>query len=211
VLLPLLSATGVRAREVRAATGFDARFAAIRAGDLPEYLDNGFRTTDAMRGLTFTLRERAALAPVDFVLAVRGAWPVLAACLAAGLVSTGGAIAPASFLPAATFLAALACGTVGVPLLLPWLPGRAFSIKGALLGLLPVAAAGTVTGGSPIDLLPALLFLPAASAYYALNFTGSTPYTSRSGVKKEIRLGIPPMAAAALSGILAWIVSRFTG
>ncbi len=211
VLLPMLAGPGVCAREVKTISGFEARFATIRAGDLPEYLDNGFLTTDAMRRMTFTLRERMALAPVDCLLAIGASLPVLAACVAAGALAAPKAVSAGTLLPAAAFLAALFCGSVGVPLLLPWLPGRAFSFKGALLGLLPVAAIGFLSDWSMRSVLPALLALPAVSAFFALNFTGSTPFTSRSGVRKEIRLALPPIAVAALAGILVWVVSRFAG
>jgi len=33
------------------------------------------------------------------------------------------------------------------------------------------------------------------SAFYTLNFTGCTTYTSRSGVKKEMRIAIPAMGS----------------
>ncbi|MEM4724637.1 MAG: hypothetical protein QXP01_06465, partial [Candidatus Hadarchaeum sp.] len=39
-----------------------------------------------------------------------------------------------------------------------------------------------------------LLALPPVTAFLALNFTGSTPITSRSGVKREIFTYIPVMA-----------------
>ncbi len=210
-LLPLLSATGVCSREVRSATGFEARFATIRAADLPEYLDNGFRTTGPMRRLTFTLRERMALVPVDCILALAASLPVLAGCLLAGASLAKSSRSVEALFPALSFLGALLCGTAGVPLLLPWLPGRAFSIKGAFLGLLPVAAVGVESAWAIRSVLPALLCLPAASAFFALNFTGSTPYTSRSGVKKEIRRALPVMGLSALAGVAAWVAPRFPG
>jgi len=44
-----------------------------------------------------------------------------------------------------------------------------------------------------------LLGMPAITAYPALNFTGATPYPSRSGVRKEIYRYIPVMAVMALA------------
>lgn len=211
LLLPILSANGVCARIVRAKSGFEPRFAAIRAEDLPAFLDNGLRATDGMREMTFTLRERAALVPVDLVLAVGASLPALAACLAAGAIASETPWRVETLFPAAAYLAALACGIVGVPLLLPWIPGRAFTVKGALLGLLPVAAIGWATGWSGRSVLPALLALPAVSAFFALQFTGSTPFTSKTGVKKEIRLALPVLGLSALAGVAAWIVGKATG
>jgi acetyl-CoA decarbonylase/synthase complex subunit gamma len=136
---------------------------------------------------------------------------VLAACLAAGLASTRAALVPEALFPALGYLAAFLCGTVAVPLLLPWLPGRSFSLKGALAGLVPVVGIGCLSGGSAAAVLPALLALPAVSAFFALNFTGATPYTSRSGVKKELRLSLPWMGLSALAGVAAWIAGKWPG
>jgi acetyl-CoA decarbonylase/synthase complex subunit gamma len=44
-----LGAPGVAAHEVKKWTGFQVHYATIRAGDIPEYLDNAMRTTPAMR------------------------------------------------------------------------------------------------------------------------------------------------------------------
>jgi acetyl-CoA decarbonylase/synthase complex subunit gamma len=44
------------------------------------------------------------------------------------------------------------------------------------------------------------------SAFQALAFTGATPYTSPSGVRKEIRLALPPLAAGAAAAFAAWAV-----
>ena len=48
--------------------------------------------------------------------------------------------------------------------------------------------------------------MPAVTAYLALNFTGSTTFTSRTGVKKEIFRYIPVMVCMAVSGIILAIV-----
>jgi hypothetical protein len=42
-------------------------------------------------------------------------------------------------------------------------------------------------------------------------FTGSTPYTSPSGVEKEMKLWLPAQAAASLAALVLWVVSPFTG
>jgi hypothetical protein len=51
-------------------------------------------------------------------------------------------------------------------------------------------------------MLTFLLVMPPATAYLALNFTGSTPYPSRTGVRKEIYTYIPVMAVMFALGIL---------
>jgi hypothetical protein len=44
-----------------------------------------------------------------------------------------------------------------------------------------------------------------------MNFTGSTPYTSPSGVDKEMRRAIPLQATLALIAMVAWVGAAFTG
>ena len=98
LILPLLGAPGVSAFEVRARTGFSVRFAAIRAADIPRYLDGGMETTPQMRELTFTLRERLVLIPVELVIALKGSvWIVPLLALAAAW--RDGRFAPAAAIP----------------------------------------------------------------------------------------------------------------
>jgi hypothetical protein len=59
-----------------------------------------------------------------------------------------------------------------------------------------------------------LLALPPVTAFLALNFTGSTSFTSRSGVKREIFAYIPVMAVLFGLGILLAVgvnLARFLG
>jgi CO dehydrogenase/acetyl-CoA synthase delta subunit len=209
LLLPILGAPGVAAHQVAARCGFSVSYAAIRAADLPAYLDNGMVTTPAMRQLTFTLYERLVLIPVEVVLALRSlaiaAGVVLLACWALG----GRTVGLTAF---AAYGGAVLTGIVVGPLLLPWLPGRSFAVKGVAAGLAWAACIRLLTasaGWSVAATIAALLALPAVSAFYTLNFTGCTPYTSRSGVKKEMRLGLPAMGGAIALGLLVLLAGLF--
>jgi hypothetical protein len=53
-----------------------------------------------------------------------------------------------------------------------------------------------------------ILVLPVIAAYLALYFTGSTTFTSLSGVQKELRIGAPAMIGSAGLGILLRLTSR---
>jgi hypothetical protein len=92
--------------------------------------------------------------------------------------------------------------------LLPLLPGRAFSAKGAELGLLWALAIALLNGWplAPVldwsKTLAYLLILPALSGFLAMNFTGSSTFASPSGVNREMRLALPPMVIATAIGIL---------
>jgi len=153
-----------------------------------------------MRRVRFTLINRLALIPVELVHVFL---PLLIAAVV--LYFTGGVLA------AAGAVAAVFAGVVLFPVLLPRIPTPNFSTKGFILGAaaaLPFALARYL--GSPDAALwhragaalSYLLVFPPVTAFLALNFTGSTPFTSRSGVKREMFAYIPVMAWMFGSGIL---------
>lgn len=204
LVLPLLGAPGVAAHEVRAATGFEVRYAGARAEDIPRLLDSGLQTTRQMRELTFTLRERLALAPIELVIALKGSlWIAPLIALASGW--RGGAFAPAAAVPAVVaYLGAVVAGTVVTPLLLPWLPARSFAVKGALVGALWAVAVLAATGWRGAAAAAAAVLIVVVSAFLGLNFTGATPFTSLSGVRKEMRVTMPLMACGLAAGLALW-------
>lgn len=207
LVLPLLGAPGVSAHEVLAHTGFSVRFAAIQAGDIPRYLDGGMETTPRMRELSFSVRERLVLIPVELVIALKGsAWIVPLLALAAAW--RDGQFSPAAAIPAVlAYLGAVASGTIFTPLALPWLPTRSFAVKGAVVGVLYSLLFLAVTGWRGLAAAATVLLVSAVSSFLALNFTGSTPFTSRSGVKREMRLAMPVMAGSVVAGIGCWVAA----
>jgi len=206
LILPILGAPGVSAHQVKKRTGFEVAYAAIRAADLPEYLDNGGMTTAAMRQLTFNWYDRLVLVPVELVLVLKSVAAVGAVLCLAGWLLAGSAAAVTALL---AYLGAVFTGVAVGPVLLPFLPSKSFAVKGGMAGLvfalLFYAAAGGDSWGMPAT-LAAFLALPAISAFYTLNFTGCTTYTSKSGVKKEMRLGLPVMAGALFAAVLLLVV-----
>lgn len=209
LLLPILGAPGVAAHEVAKRTGFSIVYATIRAEDLPSYLENGMTASPAMRRLTFSLWERAVLVPVELVHAAKFTGLAVLCLFVIGTILGGfGAGIKAGI----ALLGAVLCGIVLGPLLLPWLPGRSFACKGAMIGLawstiLYLFAGGNAWGAAMA--VAVFLTLPSVSAFHTLNFTGCTPFTSRSGVKKELRIAVPIMGAALGCSILLVLVSRF--
>jgi hypothetical protein len=51
----------------------------------------------------------------------------------------------------------------------------------------------------------------SVSSYLTMNFTGSTPYTSPTGVEKEMRKAIPAQAFGALAAVTLWVIVGFMG
>jgi len=75
-------------------------------------------------------------------------------------------------------------GSAITPIFLPWLPGRALSLKGMTLGLM-FAIVLVLTGLIPsaktsgqLETAAWLLLMPAIAAFTAMNFTGSTTTAS---------------------------------
>ncbi len=218
LILPQLGAPGVAAHRVKKLSGFGVRYGPIKAGDLPAYLDSGFKATEAMRLKSFTLRERAVLIPIELVETIK---PTL--IIAPVLFLVGGIGGPAGFWAnAATqgsfaviaFLSAVVAGTVLNPLLLPYLPGRAFATKGLWLGAAVAVAILTLTGSdlsgwaARLSVAAWLMIIPAVTAYLAMNFTGASTYTSLSGVNREMRWALPLEIGLGLTGLVIWTVSR---
>ena len=210
IIVPQLGAPGISAHEVQRRSGFKVEYGPVRASDLPEYIRIG-KATSEMRRVQFPVRERIVLAPVELI---HVALPTI--IIAAVLWFLAGTVA------ALAAISAVIAGTVLFPALLPFIPTKDFSTKGLLLGgvvAIPFAVAFTSTNALPdwakiIAAITPLLIIPAVTAYLALNFTGSTTFTSRTGVKKEIFRYVPVMAFMAVSGIILSIVlgvSRFMG
>lgn len=203
LILPQLGAPGVAAHEVKRRTGFRVEYGPVRAADLPEYLKTR-QAAPQMRRVRFGLRDRLALIPVEITHAI------LPTSIAAVILYFASGLW-ASLAVAAAVFAAL----VLFPILLPWIPTRDFSSKGFLLGGLvalpfalgvllrnPDAAWWQRIGGALTYLLP----LPALTAFLALNFTGSTTFTSRTGVRREMFAYIPAMAWTFGIGILLLVI-----
>jgi hypothetical protein len=196
LILPQLAAPGISAHEVQQYSGFRVEYGPVRARDLPEYLKTRTATAE-MRRVRFPLHDRLVLAPIELVQA---APPALAAAVILYLL--------ASPLVSLAAISAVLAGTVLFPALLPFIPTRDFSAQGLILGVIvaiPFAYSFAANPALPLwaGVLSAagtLLLMPAVTAYLALNFTGSTTFTSRTGVKKEIFRYIPLMALMAASG-----------
>ncbi len=207
LIVPQLGATGVAAHEVRAATGFSVVWGPVRAKDLPAFLDGGMKATPEMRRVEFPLRDRAKLVGVELSVLWRRSTLVGAAVLVVALAAlwrfAPTLVAPVSMAAAVALLAAIA-GAAVAPLLLPWLPGRAFSLKGAVAGILVVTPVYYVVfsaGAVPLWGWGLLVAGVALASYLAMNFTGSSTYTSPSGVEWEMRRAIPLQVAGAVLGV----------
>ena len=219
LILPQLAGPGVAAHKVKKQSGFNVLYGPIQAADLPAFLDAGMKATPNMRRKTFTMYERVVLIPVELVSVLKWALLILPA-----FFLLGGIGAPSGFWQGAlndglfavlNLLGAVLAGAVLTPILLPWLPGRAFSQKGLIMGLITtlfIALFGAFYLNIRQDYMNILAWFflaPALSAYLAMNFTGASTYTSLSGVRKEMRWAVPLEIVGGAAGLILWIGSRF--
>jgi len=213
LIVPQLGAPGIAAHEVRERTGFSVLYGPVEMKDIPAYLEKGRHATPAMRRKDFPVTERAALVPMELVPASK--WVAIstaAIALMAGIMGRGSFLSDALLHGSRAFLfinLGTFAGAVVTPILLPWVPGRAFALKGAIIGF---ATALILFGGgflSGLDGLAWLLLITAASSFLAMNFTGSSTFTSLSGVKREMKIAVPAQAALSLAAIALWVCALF--
>ncbi len=217
LILPQLGATGVSARMVKKGCGFEIVWGPIRARDLPAFLKAGWKATDAMRRMTFSTWERLVLVPVELAPLPRPLlWTLPALFVLSGIggrIFSFSAALERGLSALLLTLVGIFAGAVVVPLLLPWIPGRAFALKGILVGgLLSGAAVTALSATAQLTFWPGLalvLYATAVSSYLAMNFTGSTPFTSPSGVEKEMRRFIPVQLGAVVVAAFIWVGAGF--
>ena len=212
LILPQLSGPGIAAHEVKKLSGFKVTYGPIRSRDLPNFLDNGHKANPKMRLKTFTTWERIILIPMELVAALKVGLIIMAVLFLFSLLGGQGwtnALNHGLFSIIA-ILTAISAGAVLTPLLLPWLPGHAFSLKGASIGLLTAIILLAFRWGNRFEGLGWLILIPAVSAFLAMNFTGASTYTSLSGVKKEMRWALPLEIIGAVIGFGLWIGSNFS-
>jgi len=213
LIVPQLGAVGVAAHVVRKECGFSVVYGPVRACDIKAFLAGGMKTTPEMRRVRFDLVDRLVVVPVEIVH-----WLKYAALLVIGLVLISGFSSgsydsavmldrgvDALMVVSMAFLA----GSILVPLLLPLLPGRAFSLKGLWAGLACWAvymflAENVMTG---LSLLAGLLVTISITSFMAMNFTGCSTFTSQAGVKREMKFAIPLQILSLVAGIVLWVVS----
>ncbi len=217
LILPQLGAPGVKGHEVKKQTGFTARYGPVRAADLPAYLDSGQRAAPEMRLVRFGFLDRLVLVPEHILsygligLVVGGG--LISVLNAGSLLNKDLSYFADGLIP---FFGGTMSGAVLVPILLPWLPGRSFSAKGAWAGSLYLLGFGGVIFWRPdlapgwLDGLAWILLVLSSASFAGMNFTGSSTYTSLSGVRKEMTVAVRFQVAVLLIGLALWLPGRLT-
>ncbi len=216
LVVPQLGAPGVAAHEVRAGCGFRVVYGPVRARDILAFLAAGMSAEGGMRRVGFTLKERLALVPVELSALWRPRALLFAfAAVALGAVGPWGYSAAEGVARGGALVAAVALGVFAgalvTPALLPWIPGRMFSVKGALAGAVLAGPLLLAAGAGPLMTVWALAAVTAVSSFAAMNFTGSTTFTSLSGVLVEMRRSLPWQVGAGVFALAGWVAAAFVG
>lgn len=212
LIVPQLGAPGISAHVVQASCGFQVMYGPVRASDIKKYLDAGMKASQQMRRVDFGAVDRLTVSWLELVLTTKAV--ILGTMLLAGLVVLASKIPAWAGLKEELklllllFWASVLSGTIFNAVLLPYLPGRAFSFKGGFLGLFVCAGIIYVSGQhlAAITWISLILMGSGISAFLALNFTGASTFTSLSGVKKEIRYSIPVITGMFFMGVALEVI-----
>jgi hypothetical protein len=207
IILPQLGAPGVMAHEVQKQSGFKVIYGPVRAKDIKAFISSGMKATTDMRTVRFTLWDRLVLTPIELIGTINKSLIIFGVLFILNSIGFGSY----GFTDLYSYLGAIFIGGVITPVLLPWIPGRAFAFKGWLPSLLWSIAVNFINGwpDTPsygwIKAIAYLLILPAVSSYIAMNFTGCSTYTSLSGVKKEMKIAVPLLIVSIGLGVILLI------
>ncbi|MDP4160917.1 MAG: acetyl-CoA synthase subunit gamma, partial [Bacillota bacterium] len=192
-------------------SGFKVIYGPVRARDLKEFIQAGMKATAEMRIVQFNAYDRLVLTPIELVSMFKTSLMIFGILFLLDLMGLG----PFGLVDFYGYVGAVIVGCVLTPVLLPWIPGGAFAWKGWILGLVWAVLVNILNGwpqGLQYGLLRALgylLIFPSVSAYLAMNFTGSSTYTSFSGVLKEMKIAIPVIIITIFIGSVLILVNSF--
>lgn len=201
LILPQLGATSMEPHLIKKYTGFDITYGPIRAADLKPFLKSR-QVTEKMRQVNFNIMDRLILTPIELIHNLSF---LIGFLVIATLLNVIVSINLFYLVPGLTL--AIIISSVIFPIALPYLPFKSFSMKSIPL-IIPYLYLLNQTSLYPMNqsiyykgshfILLSLLIM-----YQSFNFTGSTTFTSFSGVKKESQyLTILSVSALLIAMIL---------
>jgi hypothetical protein len=210
LVLPQLGASGVSAPEVARRTGFRVEWGPVRAKDIQAYLAAGRQKSEAMREVTFGLRDRMVIAPIEIV----HSWPIIPAAIVLaglfGLPLSSGFIARA--IPVAVLiLGTIPVGTILFPAILPYLPSRAFVVKGSVLGAVWAVLCALLFHIPAMAAIACILLSTPVVAFLAMNFTGASTYTCQPGALLEVDRSFWPMVISLATSLVTGGAAKLLG
>jgi hypothetical protein len=210
LILPQLAGPGVAGYRLRKLCGFSGVFGPVRIRDLPAFIQAGLQAGRDMRKVEFPLVQRLTVALVEIYAARKFLLWVLLACLLLAPLGTAGLkgmeIVKTGLGAFATVAAGFLTGVFVVPALLRHIPIRAFAAKGLLAGAVTGLLPAAFMAGSWSLAAAQIMACSAFASWFAMHYTGSTPFTSLSGVDKEMRRFMPVQGALLGSGVFIWLL-----
>ena len=210
LILPQLAGPAVAAHKLKKLCGFSGVFGPVRIEDLPDFLESGMRADREMRLVRFPLLQRLVVALVEVYGARRFLLGTILACFVLAVLGPGGftawGILGAGLGAFATVLTGFATGVFLVPALLPRIPFRSFAAKGLLVGAVTGFLAVGMLAGTLFQALAQVLACSAFASWFGMNYTGSTPFTSLSGVDREMRIYMPMQGSLLLLAVMVWLL-----
>lgn len=212
IIVPQLGAVGVAAHIVKKMSGFRVVYGPIHAKDIKSFIEAGYKATPEMREMKFPIQERAKLIPVDLMYGKYKLLIILAVMIFfSGLDRTGflfSKMFETSLFPLLNIVGAYVAGIVIAPILLPWIPFRPFALKGAFWAMVITVVLNLFFKVPLLESLALGLLNLSLASFVTMNFTGSSTYTSLSGVSKEMKWAIPFQIIFAAVGLILFIISK---
>jgi hypothetical protein len=209
LILPQLSAPSVAAHKLHGLCGFKGVFGPIRASDLPEFMDNKMKVHPGMREVNFPLSQRLKVAMVEVFGARKFMGWCLFTCLILSALGPGGFTLQGVLLSGlgafAVVVAGFATGTFVVPAFLPLFPSGSFAAKGLIAGIIAGVFPALILARSVPEGFAALAVTAAMASWFAMHYTGSTPFTSLSGVDREMKIYMPVQGFIITLAVLTWL------
>ncbi len=190
LIVPQLGAPGIQAHLVTQVTGYKIKYGPIRIEDVDLYTDDYIKTKE-MSKVEFTLKERLVLTPLEFKRSFKLILPVLLLSLLPVL----------NLSHVVMLLISAFMGTIVFPAILPVRPFKMFYKNGILLSM--IANLYLLYNDFSLFTLGFYMLVSMYCGFLALNFTGSTTFTSLSGVEKEMNIAIKFIInTSVISGIV---------
>lgn len=217
VIVPQLGAPGVSAGQVKKSTSFRVLYGPVRASDIVGYIQNRYTASPEMRRMRFAMMDRLILTPMELNPAMKKLPYLIAVILLIFGLKPEGIFFRDALTGGVPFIAgafgALFSGAFLAPVLLPFIPFRSFALKGWVLGM---AVFLLMINFVPLFMFESyyltaivLVFFPLLSSYLALQFTGASTYTNLSGVKKELKYGLPLYIGGTIIAVLLAVAYKF--
>lgn len=215
IIVPQLGAPGISAHTVTKYTKFKVIYGPVRAEDIPKFIERECKTTKEMRKVHFNLKDRIVLTPIEIISSFKYFSIILGVFIILNLIGNGDITIvetlKISALNSLPYFVALMIGAFLVPVMLPIIPFRSFAFKGATLGLIWSVIVvklhdSFLFSGDVFVQFGNSILLTCIISFISLNFTGSTTYTSFSGVEKETKRTFLVGGIGLLIGIVFLVI-----